>query len=224
MSLQNVISSVESSGCNRTLIALMKCVVTLASLALLMQIWGFSSSARAEPGTIDFALVDHRGMPVSPQTLRGKPSLLFFGFTHCPDICPTTLQEIGSLLDGLGQDAGQLNVMFVTLDPERDSQEHLANYLSSFDSRIMGVTGERADIEKLAQSVDVTYERVVQSGGYSFDHSIFSFLLDVAARPNGRMLIGHGAPLEIAVKRLRNLIARSQGLHGQSPLAHKARD
>lgn len=155
---------------------------------------------------VEFDLIDHRGNAITAATLRGRPSLLFFGFTRCPDICPTSLLEIGETLDALGDDAARLNVLFVSLDPDRDTREHLATYLSVFDHRIIGVTGDSPQITRLAKDLGVVYERVEQKADYVFNHSIFTFVLDSAVRPNGRLLIGHGAPREVAVKRLKAII------------------
>ena len=98
-----------------------------------------ASSASAIGGA--FSLVDQSGKPFTEKDLTGKPSLVFFGFTHCPDICPTKLFEITQMLDSLGTDAGKVNVVFITVDPERDTTELLSTYLGSFHAGIRGLTG-----------------------------------------------------------------------------------
>lgn len=182
-------------------------VVSLAMVVTFVTKIAIAGNAGA---AVEFTLVDHHGNLISAQSLHGKPALLFFGFTRCPEICPTTLLEISNTLVDLGEDADRLHVMFVTLDPERDTIGHLAGYLSAFDRRILGLTGQAAQIDRLAKALGVVYERVAQKEGYTFNHSVFSFLLDRAGRPNGHLLIGHGAPRAIAVKRLKTIISEDE--------------
>src|SRR5690606_5641497 len=99
----------------------------------------------------DFTLVRHTGEPFSSAELKGHPHLMFFGFTHCPDICPTTLLEISKHLDAIGDAARDLKVLFITVDPERDTPEAMAQYMSSFDPRIVGLTGTPEQISNVAK-------------------------------------------------------------------------
>ena len=126
-----------------------------------------------------FALVDHRGKPVTEHDFLGKPTLVFFGFTHCPDVCPTTLYELSNMLAQLKSDADRLNVLFITVDPERDTPEQLALYLSSFDPRITGLSGTS---ESIAAAVDAyqAYTRKVplKDGDYTMDHTAAIFMMD----------------------------------------------
>jgi protein SCO1 len=126
-----------------------------------------------------FALVDHRRRPVTDRDFLGKPTLMFFGFTHCPDVCPTTLYELSNLLGQLKSDADRLNVLFITVDPERDTPEQLALYLSSFDPRITGLSGTS---EGIAAAVDAyqAYSRKVslKDGDYTMDHTAAIFMID----------------------------------------------
>jgi protein SCO1 len=126
-----------------------------------------------------FALVDHRRRPVTDRDFLGKPTLVFFGFTHCPDVCPTTLYELSNLLGQFKSDADRLNVLFITVDPERDTPEQLALYLSSFDPRITGLSGTS---EGIAAAVDAyqAYSRKVplKDGDYTMDHTAAIFMID----------------------------------------------
>lgn len=126
-----------------------------------------------------FSLVDTRGNRVTQADLLGKPSALFFGYTNCPDVCPTTLLDLTRILKEMGTDADKLNVVFITVDPARDTPNQLANYLSSFDPRIRGFTGTDAEIAAAAKAYQVYYQRVPSSGGgYSMDHTASVFLMD----------------------------------------------
>jgi protein SCO1 len=135
-----------------------------------------------------FTLVDHRGKPVTDRDFLGKPALVFFGFTHCPDVCPTTLYELSNLLAQLKSDADRLNVLFITVDPERDTPEQLALYLSSFDPRITGLSGTS---EGIAAAVDAyqAYSRKVplKDGGYTMDHTAAIFMMDGKGRYVGTL-------------------------------------
>ncbi len=127
--------------------------------------------------SMDFELTDQNGRTVGPQDLLGRPSAIFFGFTHCPDVCPTTLANIGGWLDELGDRADQLDVVFITVDPERDTVEAIAEYLSYFDPRIRGWTGAPAQIAAAADGFRVKYEKRPGEGdAYAMDHTSSLFL------------------------------------------------
>jgi protein SCO1/2 len=135
------------------------------------------SSALAIGGP--FTLVDTHGAVVTERDLLGKPSAMFFGYTGCPDICPTTLLDLTEWMKAMGADADKLNVVFVTIDPARDTPAKLADYLSSFDPRIRGLSGTDAQIAAIAKAYHVYYERVPDGhGGYSMDHTASVFLMD----------------------------------------------
>lgn len=126
-----------------------------------------------------FELIDTKGRKVTQNDLLGKPSALFFGYTNCPDVCPTTLAELTRLMKELGPDANRLNVVFVTIDPARDTAAELATYLSSFDPRIRGLTGTDAQIATIAKAYHVYYARVAGEGGnYSMDHTATVYLMN----------------------------------------------
>ena len=127
----------------------------------------------------DFELVDHNGNAFSSQALKGKPHAIFFGFTHCPDICPTTLFEMTKHLDELGPKADTLKVLFVTVDPDRDTPEHLKTYLSAFDDRIVGLTGNEKQVASAIKAYRVFAEKVPTSDGdYTMNHTATVYLFD----------------------------------------------
>lgn len=130
-----------------------------------------------------FELVDQDGTKVTDKTFAGKPSVIFFGYTSCPDACPTTLSGLSAWLNAIGPDADKLNVLFISIDPERDTSAHLKEYLSSFDPRIRGLTGTGAQIAAVAKEYRVYYKRIeLKDGGYAMDHTAVIYLMDHAGR------------------------------------------
>ena len=126
-----------------------------------------------------FTLVDQNGSKVSEKDFTGAPFLVFFGFTHCPDVCPTTLYETSEVLRALGSSADKLKVAFITVDPERDTPEALKNYLGSFDPRIVGLTGSQEDIDRVTRAYRAYYRRVpLKDGNYTMDHTALVYLMD----------------------------------------------
>jgi protein SCO1 len=126
-----------------------------------------------------FRLIDQNGKPISDDSLRGKPFLVFFGFTHCPDICPTTLFEVSEVMRSLGPDADRTAALFVTVDPERDTPDKLKDYLSSFDPHLRGVTGEPDAVAAVAKAYRVYYKKVpTDKGDYTMDHTAIVYLMD----------------------------------------------
>jgi protein SCO1/2 len=130
-----------------------------------------------------FQLSDQNGRTVTEKDLKGRPSLVFFGFTHCPDVCPTTLFDISELLRALGPDAERLHAVFITVDPERDTQSVLKDYLSSFDPHLSGLTGDPAAIATVAKEYRVYYKKVpLDDGSYTMDHTAIVYLMDKDGR------------------------------------------
>lgn len=141
----------------------------------------------------DLALIDHAGRPFTHEQLAGQPSLVFFGFTHCPDVCPTTL----ALLSQVRKDAQvpNLRVLFISVDPDRDTPAVVAQYVRAFDPQITGLTGEAAALDTVAAQFGVARARVaLPGGGYTVDHSAAVFLLD----DRGRMVALFSPPLDRA--------------------------
>lgn len=140
-----------------------------------------------------FHLVDQAGAPVDQRVLRGKWSAVFFGYTYCPDVCPTTLAALGQAVSDLGPDASRFQVVFITVDPERDTPAALKAYLASatFPKGARGLTGSPRQIAAVAQAYHVYYQKVRQGSSYSMDHSAVVYLMD----PLGRFV----RPLDVGV-------------------------
>jgi protein SCO1/2 len=130
-----------------------------------------------------FNLVDQDSKPITEQDMKGRPFLVFFGFTHCPDVCPTTLFEVSEIFRALGPDAKDVRALFVTVDPGRDTPAVLKNYLSSFDPRIIGVTGDEAAIAAAEKAYRVYAKKVpTDGGGYTMDHTAIVYLMSKDGR------------------------------------------
>ena len=130
-----------------------------------------------------FRLINQDGQTVTDQDFRGRPFLAFFGFTHCPDVCPTTLFEVSEIFRNLGPDADRVRVAFFTVDPERDTPAALKEYLSSFDPRLSGLTGSLEDLAAVAKSYRAIYRKVpLEQGGYTMDHTAIVYLMDKQGR------------------------------------------
>ncbi len=126
-----------------------------------------------------FHLEDQNGKPVSDADMKGKPFLVFFGFTHCPDICPTTLFEISQVMKTLGPDADRTGALFITVDPERDTPAVLKDYLSNFDPHLRGLTGNRPSIDAAIKAYRVYAKKVpLENGDYTMDHTAVVYLMD----------------------------------------------
>jgi protein SCO1/2 len=132
-----------------------------------------------------FQLVDQNGQPFGDQDLKGRPFLVFFGFTHCPDVCPTTLFEVSEILRRLGPDADRTGALFVTVDPERDTPETMKEYLSSFDPHLRGLSGDAGAVAAMLKAYRVYAKKVPLEGGdYTMDHAALVYLMD----KNGRFV------------------------------------
>lgn len=185
--------------------------IVLAALAALTL--AACDRPQPEPGKVSdikiggpFQLVDTQSRPVTQQTLRGKPTAIFFGFTYCPEVCPTTLTEMTAALEELGPAADKLNVVFVSVDPERDTPEQMRTYLTNFDPRISGFTGTPAQVETVTKAYRIYHKKIpVEGGSYTVDHSSAVYLFDKDGgfvRP-----LSYGMPHELFVSGLRQLIS-----------------
>ena len=133
----------------------------------------------------DFRLTDHHGRTRMLEDFRGKAVVIFFGYTQCPDVCPTTMAELKAAMQLLGPDAQRVQVLFVTLDPERDTRELLANYVPAFDPSFLGLFGDAASTAKIAKDFRVFYQKHAgpTPGSYTLDHTAGSYVFD----PQGRV-------------------------------------
>ena len=183
--------------------------ITAVSLALVyLFLFGFPENKASSPKEFTigspFSLIDHRGMVITEKDFLGHPSALFFGFTHCPEVCPTTMSKLSILLDELGTKGDQIKVYFVTLDPDRDTPEVLMNYLSAFNERFIAITGNTNDVETLARSWKVYWKRTKTSdGGYTLAHTASVLLLN--SKSNFVGTIGWKEEATVALEKLKRL-------------------
>ena len=126
-----------------------------------------------------FRLIDGNGKVVTDKDMKGKPFLVFFGFTHCPDVCPTTLFEVSEIFRRLGPDADKAAALFITVDPERDTPAVMKDYLANFDPHLRGLTGETQAVEAVLKAYRVYHKKVpLDGGGYTMDHTALVYLMD----------------------------------------------
>lgn len=168
--------------------------VVATVLVIVFGLFAWRSTSRPpSPSDIGgpFHLVDQNGLAVDERLLVGKWSAVFFGYTYCPDICPTTLSTLGQAMGALGDRSGQFQVVFITVDPERDTSKALAAYLdsASFPKATRGLTGSRAQIATVARAYHVYYQKAPQGASYTMDHSAVVYLMN----PSGQFV----RPLDI---------------------------
>jgi len=171
--------------------------MTKGSFRIVLWIAAFLAGATASMGVIllanerprtvaiggPFQLIDQDGRTVTEQALLGRPSLVFFGYTHCPDVCPATMYDISQIMQALGPDADRARAVFITVDPERDTQPVLKDYMSSFDPHITGLTGGLDAITTVAKEYRVYFRKVATEGDdYGMDHTAITYLMDKEGR------------------------------------------
>lgn len=164
----------------RTSTILLFCALALAIAASLV-LWRLGDAHDTELAAVGgpYALTDQTGKPRSDRDFRGHWVLLYFGYTFCPDVCPTTLAKMASALGKLGADADKITPVFITIDPARDTPSVLKTYLAEFGPRFVGLTGTEADIAKVAHGYRVYYAKhPLQGGNYAMDHSSVIYLID----------------------------------------------
>ncbi|HWK14278.1 MAG TPA: SCO family protein [Rhizobiaceae bacterium] len=153
-----------------------------------------------------FTLVDQNSQPITEKAFRGQPTALFFGFTHCPEICPTTLFELDGWLKQIGPEGADIDAFFITVDPERDTAEIMKNYVSNVSDRIVGITGEPDKVDAMAKSFGIYSRKVPLEGGdYTMDHTASILLLDRGGDFAGT--IAYGENPDNAVAKLKRLAA-----------------
>jgi protein SCO1 len=155
----------------------------------------------------DFALKDHAGQVRKLTDFKGKAVVVFFGFTHCPDVCPTTLAELATVMKELGPLADKVQVLFITVDPERDTPELLAKYVPAFDPRFLGLVGSLAETEQVTKQFKAFYQKVPgkTAGSYTVDHTAGSYIFDPQGRI--RLFVRHGQGTEPIVHDLKLLLS-----------------
>lgn len=171
----------------RTKIVAVLAAFLAGGLTLVAVIWFSLPGQVAQPSSVGgpFSLTDQNGRAVTDKDFRGEPFLVFFGFTNCPDVCPTTLYEMSEVLRRLGPDADKTAALFVSVDPERDTPAKLKMYLSSFHPRVFGLTGTEAQVDAIKKEYRVYSKKVpLKNGDYTMDHTAVVYLMD----KNGRFI------------------------------------
>ena len=154
-----------------------------------------------------FELTDHTGQIVTEDIFIGRTSAVFFGFTHCPEICPTTLNDLANARQALAGDKGKLQIIFITLDPERDTVNVLRDFIPYFGEQVTGITGSPELVLQLARDWGIFWERIQTSGGgYTIDHTATVFLLNGQGRMTGTVDIAE--PPDVVEAKLKKLVTR----------------
>lgn len=193
------------------------CVVAICTLLLIIGYLLQSGGGKrfGEPDTSStpaigrpFELVSHRGQVIDNAVLKGKPYLAFFGFTHCPDICPTTLFELSDLMSELGPAASGFNVVFISVDPERDTQQLLNEYMTSFDRRILALRGTPEQTATAVKAFSAYARKVpTEDGSYTMDHTAGVYMMDANGSFKGTLDMHESR--EVRMKKIRNLMTGS---------------
>jgi len=194
---------------------MMKKILAVCALALLLAACDKAkppapvfknSDVTGLPYASGFALLDHTGKPRTLADFKGKVVALFFGYTQCPDVCPTTMAEMAAVMKALGPAAKDVQVLFVTLDPERDTQQLLAEYVPAFHPDFIGLVGDKAATDKVAKEFKVFYAKSPgkEPGSYSVDHSSASYIFDRSGHV--RLYVRHGQGPEPIVHDIKLLL------------------
>jgi protein SCO1/2 len=182
-------------------------VVMAVAIGFVTYEW-YQARYGGEPYGESFTLTDQNGAEITEAAFRGHPSAVFFGFTHCPEICPTTLFEMDGWLKQIGDEGKDIRAYFVTVDPERDTADIMKNYVSNVSQRILGITGEPAKVHDMAKAYNIYFRKVETEGGdYTMDHTASVLLLN--ARGEFAGTIAYGESPQAAVAKLKRLAAES---------------
>ena len=182
-------------------------VVMVAAIGFVTWEW-YQSRYGGEPYGAPFTLTDQNGAEITEAAFRGHPSAVFFGFTHCPEICPTTLFEMNGWLDTMGDEGKDIRAYFVSIDPERDTPDVLRNYVSNVSGRIVGVTGEPGKVHEMAKAFGIYFKKVeMDDGDYTMDHTASVLLLN--ARGEFAGTIAYGESQSAAIAKLKRLATGS---------------
>lgn len=164
-----------------------------------------ASEVGARLAAADFNLTDHTGKQRTLADFHGKVVVLFFGYLHCPDVCPTTMADLAQVMSRMGKEADRVQVLFVTVDPERDSRELLAKYAPAFNSSFIALYGDMQATEQAASAFGVTYQKQPSTTGYNVDHSAGTFLIDTQGKV--RLLSPYGQRNDWLEQDIRLLLA-----------------
>ena len=182
----------------------------IAALSIFLVLTYISGRQPDAPKSVElgtpFNLTDQNGNPITEAAFKGHPTALFFGFTHCPEVCPTTLFEMAGWLNALGDEGKDLRVFFISVDPERDTPEVMKGYTAAFTDRITGITGKPEEIAKLVKSWRIYAKKVpTENGDYTMDHTASVMLLDRDSKL--KSTIDYKENSDVALKKLRLLVA-----------------
>jgi len=181
----------------------------IASLVALM-FSVYVDTPRAAPFNQNFSLIDDEGRPVDKSIFEGRPSLVYFGYTHCPEACPTTLYEVSNWLDELGGDGRSLRAVFFTIDPQRDTRDVMHDYVTAFGQRITGVTGAQDEMTKVANGWFIHAEKEpADDGNYHMSHTVDLLLIGADGRLKG--LIPYRSDKDAAIAKIRNVLLSKPG-------------
>lgn len=182
-------------------------VLLLSCATLFLGAWSFLPGSNGDGSRygVAFNLIDDRGAPISEQALQGHPALVYFGYTHCPEVCPTTLYDMASWIKELGPAADDLRAYFFTVDPERDTTEIMHGYAANFTDRIVGITGDPKEMQKVIAGWQIFAKKVPGADGeYTMDHTASVFLVDRKGRLKGT--IAYGEDANVALPKIRALL------------------
>ncbi|WP_291820497.1 SCO family protein [Bosea sp. (in: a-proteobacteria)] len=189
-------------------------VVAFIGAALILGWWRVDGPSRPQPDRAamrgvpaiggPFTLVDHTGKTVTDADYRGKPMAVFFGFTHCPEVCPTTLVQLANLTRQIGATADRLQILLITVDPERDTPQQLALYLQSFDPRVVGLTGSREQVDAALNAYKAYAKKIPTDDGYTMDHTASVYLMK--ADGNFRTMIDYHEEDASALNKVRMVL------------------
>ncbi|HEV7437303.1 MAG TPA: SCO family protein [Pseudorhizobium sp.] len=176
----------------------------VSAVAIVWMQGHLASEAEAKPYAAPFQLVNQNGETVTEQDVLGKPSAWFYGFTHCPDVCPAALAEMAQVLQELGPDADKLQVFFVSVDPARDTPSLLKDYVAYFDERIVALTGDEPQLRQMTKDRYIHYKKVGDGDAYDMDHTAGIQLVRADGRFFGTM--DSHEPPEVRMQKIRRLI------------------
>ena len=194
---------------NKKLILLVTIIVSFVIILIATFMFAEHLSRQNTPKKIsdilkNINLIDHNGIEFNKASLNEKPSLLFFGFTHCPEICPTTLSQLSEITENLQNPIDLTNIVFITLDPKRDTQDHLKEYIQYFNKNVIAITGQINEIKKLADNWNVFFETIGSSKeNYNINHTATVFMLDRTGVFRGTIAWGENE--ESVIKKIINL-------------------
>ena len=195
-----------ASGNANRLLALGGAGVLVIALVGVISWMAFNQPARGAPEQ-PFSLSDTRGGTVDQSVFHGRPSLVYFGYTNCPDVCPTTLIEMADWLNELGPEAKDVQALFFSVDPERDTLDVLQPYVASISDRIVGVTGSSAEMEKAAKAWLVYARKAGEGADYHMRHSTSLLMIGANGRLQG--LIPYGTPKDEAMQKIRSVLLKN---------------